>query len=212
MLTRLRPQEIARIKKECHKFDFDWMDYDFEALSYEDIMADIHKRAGVQTKQEMEMEFAAWEGVAEQYDNSAFEEKIYVPEGLQVKIDFKYCMVLRFRVRDFKFAVRIIKALFKGNLMERSDKILKVNQETRFKTRMLWFMGEQRTMTHILEELYKRQVYPHVLRNSPFRRDFLHFFKGNFYPMKRGDFMEIVRGASKKKQREHERLLAVAKR
>jgi hypothetical protein len=188
------------------------MEYDFEALSYQDIMADIHKRVGVRTKQEEEDEYAAWENVAELYDSKAFEEKIYVPEGLKVQVDFKYCMVLRFRVRDFNFAVRIVKALFKGNLMERANKILETNKETRFKTRMLWFMGEQRTMTRVLEELHKRQVYPHILRNSPFRRDFLHFYKGNFYPMRRGDFKEMVRGASKKSQREHEKLLAVAKR
>jgi hypothetical protein len=170
-------------------------------------MADIHRRAGVKTKQEENDEYAAWEGMAEQYDSRVFEEKIYVPEGMQIQVNFKYCMVLRFRVRDYNFAVRIIKVLFKGNLMERSNKILETNKETRYKTRMLWFIGEQRTMTKILEELYKRQVYPHILRNSPFRRDFLHFYKGTFYPISRRDFKEMVRGASKKSQREHEQLL-----
>lgn len=202
----MRPQEIKKLKKLCNSLDLDWQEYDYIASNYQTIKEQILKKAFIKTKQMEEEDMLAWDGVAEYYDTRALEEKFYVPEEMQYKVEFLNCLVLRFSVRDFGFAVNIVKTKFRGNLMNMSKRVLETNRKAANKTRILWFIGVKEVTNMILHELESHQIRPRILRNSFFPRHFLHYANGKIYPVKRTVFKHMMKKQSAKLETEEKRI------
>ena len=204
---RLRKQDINRIKKECKRYDLDHQEYDFEAQSYAEIMNDIHKRAGVKTPQMVEEEEAQWESVAEYVDSRTIEEKVHVPEGTRPASPFVNCLVLKFRPHDFSLAKTVLTAMFKGNIMDRTWKILQMKTQLHSTERYLWLMGHRHTTDMMLAELRKRNIRPRILRNYNLRNDFTQYHNSQLIPMRRSEYRKMMQPASTENEQRLQKLM-----
>ena len=202
----MRRQEFVKFKEECGRLDADWMNFDIANISYVEAMRQLHRQYGVQTEKEEKAQFVAWEALAEYYDDRPAEEKVYIPEGFQPNVDFNNCLVLSFRQRDFGFALNLLKATFKGNFMEKSKAELEKSKEMKLPFRIVSFIGAKETTNRIMEEIQKHDIHPRVLRNSFFRRDFLHYYNGRMLMMSKRDFREFVKKQSLRNERIEQRI------
>lgn len=182
---KLRQQEIQRLKKICNRFDLDYQEYDYEAYSYSQILEQILQRAGVENKDMENLRYGGYETSAEFYDSRMIEEKLYIPENLQLRPDMPLnCLVVYvYRLRA-KFAINLTQKLYKGNFMKRKDGKDKIDWVPN-SSAIMWFAGRREVTDEIQDELRRHNIYFKVLRNSPFRRDFIQYFKGRMYPLKR---------------------------
>ena len=207
-MIRTRKQEFEKLKSLCNSLDLDWQLFDMEAYGYEDIKKQIYKYVGLKDKQMQEEEYLAWEGLAQAFDQTAFEERVVIPEGYLPNVQFVNCLVMQFKPRDFDFALRVLLHKFKGNFMEKTEKILEANKSTLSKHRVLWLMGHRKVTDLMLTELEKHQIRPKVLRNSYLRRDFAHYFNGHLYPISKQTFRELKTKQSVKELKQEEKIIA----
>lgn len=204
----MRKQEFEKLKKLASYYDQDWMEYDFEAQGYDEIKEAILRRARVKTKQMEDNEFLAWEGLAQNFDQIPFEQRVVIPEGYMPKIEFTNCLVLQFTTRDFDFALRVLMHKFKGNFMRKTDKIIEANKQVLAKHRVLWLMGHRKVTDMMLTELEKHQIRPRILRNSYLRRDFLHYADGQILSLSKRQFKELKQKQSIKEMKTEEKIIA----
>lgn len=206
----MRTQELNKLQKLCDEFDLDIQRYDVDVYSYEDLERMIYHDAGVKTPKMEEEELMAWDAIAEWYDEQPLEDKMYIPEDMKQKIEMINCLVLKFNHRQFGFAVNLLTMLFKGNMMERTHRVLEVNKKLSAKHRVLWFMGPQKVTDQILIELQKRNIHPRILRNSFLRRDFIHYHNGKMFMMSNSLFKKATEKVSRQGEKEQQRQLLKA--
>ena len=206
----MRPQEIERLKQLARKLDIDHQEFDFNAgFDYQTIKGQMLKRACIRTPDMMEKDLVIWDATAEMYDSVPVEQKVYIPdEMIGQEADFINMLVLSFNVHDYSLAKKILLAKYKGNMMPRTLQIMEANKKATWKIRMMWFMGRKEVTNTILEELkLKHNLRPRVLRDSYFRRDFVHYANGHLYFMKKGDFKAMMQKQSVVLAEEDERMM-----
>ena len=165
--------------------DDDWQNYDFQAFSYDQIRDAILKKASIETKEMQELRYRDYEGQAEFHDNRMIEDKLFIPENLQLRPGMSLnCLVVYVFRRRAKFAINLTQKLYKGNFMKRKDGKDKIDYVPNSNA-IMWFAGRREVTDEIQDELQRHNIYFKVLRNSPFRRDFIQYFKGRMYPLKR---------------------------
>ena len=180
--------------KLAKRLDLDYQEFDMVAFGYQTIKEQMMKHVGLKTVQMQEKEFLVWNSMAEMYDNTPLEEKVYVPDDLQAQSEFINCLVLCFSSREYGYAVRLLTAKFKANMMERTKKIIEANKKIGGrKERFLWFMGWRENTDKILRELEHFNVHPRILRNSFLRRHYLHYYHGQIIQMKQKDFIALTK-------------------
>ena len=205
----MRKQEIERLRKIAQRLDLDIQEYDLEAFDYQQIKEQMLRRACIKTQEMEDKEFLIWDAVAEQYDNLPIEQKVYIPENVPgQQIEFINCLVLSFNTHDFSLAKKVLMAKYRGNMMTRTHKILEANKKMTSKIRMIWLMGYKETTNRILEELReKHNIRPRILRDSYFRRDFLHYADGQIYVMKKKHFRDMQKKQSVVLEEEQQKII-----
>jgi hypothetical protein len=205
----VRNQEIDRLKALARKLDIDYQEFDFRAFGYQEIKEQMLKRACVRTPEMMEKELVIWDNVAEQYDMTPIEQKVYVPEDMvNQEANFVNMLVLSFNVHDYSLAKKILLVKYKGNMMAQTQKILEANKKSTWKLRMMWFMGPKEVTNTILEDLREKHLLrPRVLRDSYFRRDFIHYADGKLYFMRKSDFKALMQKQSVVLAEEEQKLM-----
>jgi hypothetical protein len=205
----MRPQEAEKIRTLCHKLDLDWMEFDLRNMDYSEAKKQAFRRAGIKTPEMKNEEMLAWGAVAEYYDSLSIEQKVYIPdEMIGQEADFVNMLVLSFNVHDYSLAKKILLARYKGNMMPRTLQIMEANKKAAWKIRMMWFMGRKEVTNTILQELKeKHNLRPRVLRDSYFRRDFVHYANGHLYFMKKGYFKAMMQKQSVVLAEEDERMI-----
>lgn len=101
-----------------------------------------------------------------------------------------HCLVLQFSPRFFGLAVDVLKAKYVNDIVTDPESGLPRIDE---KNRVVWLFGRKERTDAILEYLNKYSFPPKVLRDSPFRRDFLHYLNGRIYDVSRKEFVEMRR-------------------
>lgn len=204
----MRRQDVERLKALARHLDLDWMNWDYVAQGYDEIKKGMLKKAGMQTPQMVQEVADEWQSVAEYYDNLPLEQRMYIPPDSMMTIELVNVLVLKFNQRMFGFAKNILIAKFRGNIMDRTWRILEANKRLRPPIRILMLMGQRRTTDMVLEELEKHNIKPQIIRNSYLRRDFLHYRNGVWYPLSRRQFREATEPQSVLALKEEEKLLA----
>lgn len=199
----MRSQEVMRLRELAHRLDLDWKAFDYVAYSYRQIKEQMLKTAGQKDEQMEEDEFLAWESQAEHYDSLSFEEKTMIPNGV-TGVQMLNCLVVQFSQRHFKFAVDILSKTFKGNFMWRTSRVL----ENPSSHRVLWFVGLKETTNRIQDELARHSIWFRVMRDSYFRRDFVHYYNGKIYPVSKKVFREMNEKASIREEKKLAKILA----
>ena len=205
----MRTQEIERLKKLARKLDLDYQEFDYRAFDYTSIKEQMLKQAGLRTPEMLEQELIIWDNVAEQYDMTPIEQRVYIPDDMvNQEADFMNMLVLSFNAHDYSLAKKILLAKYKGNMMPRTLQIMEANKKVTWKIRMMWFMGRKEVTNTILEEMReKHNLRPRVLRDSYFRRDFIHYANGKLYFMRKGDFKAMMQKQSVVLAEEDERMI-----
>lgn len=205
----MRKQEIERLRKIAQRLDLDIQEYDLEAFDYQQIKEQMLQRAGIKTQEMKDKEFLIWDAVAEQYDNLPIEQKVYIPENVPgQQVEFINCLVLSFNTHDYSLAKKVLMAKYRGNMMTRTHRILEANKKMTSKIRMIWLMGYKETTNRILEELReKHNIRPRILRDSYFRRDFLHYADGQIYVMKKKHFRDMQKKQSVVLEEEQQKII-----
>lgn len=181
----MRQQEIKRLKHLCNRMDDDWQNYDFQAFDFQTIKEMILKKAGIETKEMEELKYQDYTGKADWYNDRMIEEKLYIPENLQLRPDMPLnCLVVQVFRRRAKFAINLTQSLYKGNFMKCKDGKDKIDYVPN-SSAIMWFAGRREVTDEIQDELRRHNIYFKVLRNSPFRRDFIQFWHGKMYPIKK---------------------------
>ena len=173
------------------KYDLDYQKYDYQAYDYQQIKRMILEDAGVKTAEMESEEFEAWEAMAEWMDSQALEDKV-VALGATIPQTLPF-HVLVFKIRRCRvgLAQKVLEAKFKGNF-HRFGVIRQLDKRGRkMGEAIFWMVGIRETTDMILNELDKHNIYPRILRNQPFRRDFLHYFKGRFYHINRSTLKKV---------------------
>lgn len=207
-MNKTRSQEFQKLQKLARKLDIDYQEWDYQVQSYDEIKRSMLKKAGMQTPQIVQEVADEWQSIAEYYDNLSIEERTYIPSDSTVKIELVNVLVLKFHPRMFGFAKDVLIAKFKGNIMDRTWRILEANKQLHPPIRILMLMGQRRSTDMMLEELEKHNIRPQIIRNSYLRRDFLHYLNGRFYPMSKRQFREATEPQSVLAIKEEEKLLA----
>lgn len=189
----MRLQEIEKLKKLAQSFDVDPSLFDFANGEYQDTKAQIHRAAGVTTEDIQAQQSLMWNSMAEQYDATKFDDKIFQVEG---NGQLKNCLVLSFGAREFGFAVKMLVAKYKANLTTRSKQIIDINKhlQASCKIRILWFIGSKQATNSIMEEMRKHNLRPRIIRDSFLRSDFVHYAHGKIYNMPNRAFQEMQQG------------------
>ena len=205
----MRIQEKKRLLNLARKLQIDYQEFDFEAFDYQQIKEQMLRRACIKTQEMEDKEFLIWDAVAEQYDNLPIEQKVYIPENVpEQQVEFINCLVLSFNVHDYSLAKKVLMAKYRGNMMTRTHKILEANKKMTSKIRMIWLMGYKETTNRILEELReKHNIRPRILRDSFFRRDFLHYADGQMYVMKKKHFRDMQKKQSVVLEEEQQKII-----
>lgn len=197
----MRRQEFQKLRDLCNRFDIDWQEWDYQAFSYDQIKTMILQKVGVETEEMEDQRYRGYESLADYYNSRAFEEKLFVPESLRLHPDFPLnCLVLQINRRYASLALSLLRVKFKGNIMTNHR-----NEERVFRLRSgtttIWMMGRRETVNLILQELERHNLYVRILRNSPFRRDFLHYWHGTLYPLPRKVFKQLKKPVELKPER-----------
>ena len=205
----MRTQEIERLKALARTLDIDYQEFDYKAFDYQTVKEQMLKRACVQTVEMREKALVIWDNMAEQYDMTPLEQRVYIPDDMvNQEADFVNMLVLSFNVHDYSLAKKILLAKYRGNMMPRTLQIMEANKKAAWKIRMMWFMGRKEVTNTILEELKeKHNLRPRVLRDSFFRRDFVHYANGSLYFMRKGDFKAMMQKQSVVLAEEDERII-----
>lgn len=205
----MRPQEIERLKTLARKLDIDYQEFDYKAFDYQTIKEQMLKRACIRTPEMLEKNLVIWDSMAEQYDMTPIEQRVYISDEMtDQEADFVNMLVLSFNVHDYSLAKKILLAKYKGNMMPRTLQIMEANKKATWKIRMMWFMGRKEVTNTILEEMReKHNLRPRVLRDSFFRRDFVHYADGSLYFMKKGDFKAMMQKQSVVLEEEDRKLI-----
>jgi len=189
----MRIQEKKRLLNLARKLQIDYQEFDFEAFDYQQIKEQMYRKVSIKTPEMTEKEFLIWDAVAEQYDNLPIESKVYIAENVPGQLEFINCLILKFNVHDYSLAKKVLMAKYRGNMMTRTHKIFEANKKMTAKIRMIWLMGYKETTNRILEELReKHNIRPRILRDSFFRRDFLHYAYGTMYQMRKSNFKYLM--------------------
>ena len=205
---KMRKQEKKRLLNLARKLQIDYQEFDFEAFDYQQIKEQMLQRACIKTKEMEDKDFLIWDAVAEQYDNLPIESKVYIAENVPGQLEFINCLILKFNVRDFSLAKKVLMVKYRGNMMTHTHKIFEANKKMTSKIRMIWLMGYKETTNRILEELReKHNIRPRILRDSYFRRDFLHYADGQIYVMKKKHFRDMQKKQSVVLEEEQQKIV-----
>jgi len=195
----MRKQEKEKLIELCNLYDLDWQAFDYEAYGYRDIKRQILRDAHVKTAEMEEEELEGWESFAEFFDSRPIEEKIVSADGKVVSQTLpRQCFVILINRRYVSLGLAILETMFKGNLHKYGVVRKKDKRGRPIGGALVWIQGTKETVMLIKEELGKHNIYYRVLRDSPFRRNFLHYFNGKFYGLKRSVMKQVTRRASTK--------------
>jgi hypothetical protein len=185
----MRQQEKHKLEQLAIEYDLDPQQFDYESATYDSVKAQILKLIDAPAKETNLL----WVSQADWYNSQEIEQKVYIPSDV-ANNELKNCLVLSFNARQYGFAVKMLMAKFKGNLMHRSQKIIEGNKHLSQgnKIRILWFFGSKQATNMILDDLrVKHNLQPRVLRDSYLRRDDLHYANGKIFRMKHEDFVAV---------------------
>lgn len=179
----MRKQEYLKLQKLVNSLDLDIQSYDVIAYSYEEIKRQILKDAHLESAEMTKERYALYETSEQWYNDQALEQKLYIPSELQLREDMPLnCLVVYVFRHRAKFAINLTQSLYKGNFMKRKDGKDKIDWVPSSNA-IMWFAGRREVTDEIQDELRRHNIYFKVLRNSPFRRDFLQHFHGKMYPI-----------------------------
>lgn len=192
MGENLNNLEIHKLKKFCDTHGIDRAEID-DSLTYWEAKEHLDKFVTKDADDLLEWEellkddSEQWKANADFYDSLSVEQKMFI------RPEFLNCLVLKFYASHFGFAVDLLSMLFKGNMTPRTKQTIEMNKNKRMKHRVLWFVGHRKTTDRVLEELYKRNIRPRILRNSLLRRDFRHYCNGQILNMNKSKFKDAKR-------------------
>lgn len=196
---KLRKQEKKRLIDLCNRYDLDWQTYDMTAYDYPTVKRMILQDAHVKTDGMVEEELAYWEAMAEYFDSRPIEEKVVAadPQAI-IEQTLPVCLLVFFVHRSrMSLALKVLDQ-FKGN-MHRFGVSRRTDKRGRpVGSGIVWMVGKRETTRLILRELGQRNIRVRVLRNSAFRRDFLHYYNGRFYGLKRKVMKQVTSKVSSK--------------